>query len=377
MKLNPVDSIVYVLMKLLKRFFDSRLCGIEYFEPTLTRRILIISSTALGDTLLSTPAIAAVRRRYPEAAIFALIHTNYMELVATNPHIDEFIPYYGGYKKFLETTLRLRKLKPDTAFILHGNEPQATPLAYLAGARFIFKIPIPSQYGFLLSNHTNGFTDSPWQHHAISVRLKTASFAGCKEDDLKMVLPVSAQDSDTVKHLFHKLGFESRHVLIGLQPGAALSYKMWPQSNFTSLGKKLVELIPDVRIVVTGSKAERALCTKIATDIGQKAVPVCGELPLRLLGALIKELTVLITNDTGTMHVAIAVGTKTVSLFCPSNHWGVGRAYDFHLHKVIYKERPCDPCITKKCKNPHCMEQISLEDVFSAVKELLGKDSYI
>ncbi|MBF0519051.1 MAG: glycosyltransferase family 9 protein [Nitrospirae bacterium] len=377
MKLNPVDGIVYILMKLLKRFFDNRLCGIEYFDPKVVRRILIISSTALGDTLLSTPAISAVRKRYPEAAIFALIHLNYLELFTTNPHIDEFIPYYGGYKKFLLTVSRLRKLKPDTALILHGNEPQATPLAYLSGARFIFKIPIPSQYGFLLSNHTNGFTDSPWHHHAISVRLKTASFADCNEDDLRMVLPVNSEDSDAIKRLFHNFGFESKHILIGLQAGAALNYKMWPESNFTALGKKLIELNPDVGIIVTGSKVEKTLCTKIATDIGSKAVPLCGEHPLRLLGALINELTVLITNDTGTMHVAIAVCTKTVSLFCPSHHWGVGRAYDFHLHKVIYKERPCAPCVTKKCENPHCMEQISVVEVFSAVKELIGKDSYI
>ncbi|QWR76623.1 glycosyltransferase family 9 protein [Candidatus Magnetomonas plexicatena] len=377
MKLNPVDGIVYITMRLIKRFFDSRLTAIEYFNPTLVKRILIISSTALGDTLLSTPAIAAVRRRYPDAKISALIHTNYLELFITNPHIDEFIPYYGGYKKFLVTVLRLRKLNPDTALILHGNEPQATPLAYLSGAGFIFKIPIPSQYGFLLSNHTNGFSDSPWQHHATSVRLKTASFADCKEDDLRMVLPVSEEDSDTVKRMLQILGLESRYILIGFQPGAALNYKMWPQSNFTALGKKLVELNPNVRIIITGSKAEKTLCTKIAADIGQSAVPLCGEFPLKSLGALIKELFVLVTNDTGTMHVAIATGTKTVSLFCPSYYWGVGRAYDFHLHKVIFKEQPCDPCVTKKCKDPHCMELISVDEVFSAVKEFLSENSDI
>ncbi|MEO5357935.1 MAG: glycosyltransferase family 9 protein [Nitrospirae bacterium YQR-1] len=377
MRLNPVDGIVYILMRLVKKFFDGRLSGIEHFDQTLVKRILVVSSTALGDTLLSTPAIAALRKRYPDAKIMALIHRNYMELFTTNPHIDEFLPFHGGYKRFMATVVHLRKFSPDTAFILHGNEPQATPLAYMSGARFIFKIPVPSQYGFLLSNKSNGFDDSPWLHHATAVRLKTASFADCREDDFKMVLPVNPRDSGVVRGRLSDLGFQGRHILIGFQPGAALSYKMWRQENFTALGKKLTELSSDIRIVITGSKGEKKLCAKIAEDIGEKAVALCGELPLKCLGALIKELDVLVTNDTGTMHVAIAVGTKTVSLFCPSNHWGVGRAYDFHLHKIIYKEKPCNPCVTKNCKHPHCMEQIAVVEVFAAVEELLRENSNI
>lgn len=363
-------------MKLL-RHFDKRGGSESSFSPGSAgniRKILVISSTALGDTLMSTPAIKAVRSSYPHAHITACFNIKHTELFAGNPHIDAVLPFYGGYSRFLRTAYALRRINPDLALIFHGNEPQATPLAYLSGARFIFKIPISRQYGFLLSNKSNGF-DDPWSHHAIDIRLKTASFAHCTGGDRSMVLTAEEKEITYIKAALSAHGLSGAHPIIGFQPGAAQLYKAWPKGHFIDLGRRLLSLFPEAGVVITGSDGEVRLCGDIAAAIGKGAVSLAGALSLKQLAALVKSISVLVTNDTGTMHIAIALGTRTVSLFCPTNHWGTGAVTEPHLHRIISAERPCSPCVTKKCITPHCMDAISVDEVLLAVTGSLNPDS--
>ena len=102
MRLKIFDGLLFLTMKLLKSL-DRREAGIEHLDPRAIKNILVVSSTAIGDTLLSTPAIKAVRERYPEAKIIAHFNIGNMELFENNPHINGIIPYYGGYKKFFKT----------------------------------------------------------------------------------------------------------------------------------------------------------------------------------------------------------------------------------------------------------------------------------
>ncbi len=375
MKIDLIEHILYVFLKCLKRI-DRRDTDIFFFEPEAVRNILVISSTAIGDTILSTPAIKAIRDRYPKAKIIALFNRKNMELFENNPHIDKIVPYYGGYKKFIKTIIRLRKYKVDTAVILHGNEPQATPIAYLSGAKFILKVPISKKYAFLLSNKDNGFRN-PWEHHAIDVRLKTVSFIDCKPKDKRLVLSVENDEIDFINSSLNKLNIKKNHIVVGFQPGAATKHKMWPKRNFIELGKKLIATNEHLRIIITGSKSEKKLCEDIAKQIGKFAYSFAGKLSLKYLPALIKRMNLLVTNDTGTMHIAIALQTKTVSLFCPTNYWGVGPIQDLHLHKIIYKEKTCNPCISKKCKTPFCMNQITVNEVYNAVMEILNENSLL
>src|SRR5208283_2646102 len=192
MRIHPLDGLLFWSMKLLKSL-DKRQTDLEHFDPSSVKNILVVSSTAIGDTLLSTPAIRAVRQRYPEAKIIAHFNAGNAELFENNPYIDGIISYSGGYRRFVRTVREFRKQNFDLALIFHGNEPQATPMAYLSGARFIIKTPISREYGFLLSNISNGF-DNPWDHHAIDVRMKIASFIGCRGDNREMVLAADEGD---------------------------------------------------------------------------------------------------------------------------------------------------------------------------------------
>lgn len=369
MRIHPLDSLLFLSMKIMKAF-DRRETALASLDPSRIRNILVVSSTALGDTLLSTPAFRAVRERYPEATIMAHLNVKNLEIFENNPHIDGIIPYYNGYRRFFSTVREFRRYRFDMALIFHGNEPQATPMAYLSGARFIVKIPRSRQYGFLLSNPDDGF-DNPWDHHAIDVRLRAASMAGCSENSREMVLLADKDDETSFDAWLREHGEKENELLVCFQAGAATRFKMWPKEMFAELGRRLVADRPDVKIILTGSRDEHDLCSFISRELGAKAISAAGELTLRQMRGLMKRVNLLVTNDTGTMHMAIALKTRTVSLFCPTNSWGVGPVQDPELHNIISKERPCNPCVTKKCPDPFCMKLITVDEVYEAVMGLL------
>lgn len=376
MRIRPVEKTLMLWLK-ARKSVDRRKTDIKDFSPDRVKNILVVSSTAIGDTLLSTPAIRAVRKRYPQARLIALFNRENIELFSNNPRIDGAVPYYGGYRRFNSTVSALEKYSFDLALIFHGNEPQATPICYLAGARFIMKLPNNSDYNFLLSNRDPVVT---WDEmgHGIEGRLKTASLAGCAPDGVEMELFTERADEEKAREFLKKEGVSSDTLLIGLQPGASTVSRQWFPERFMRLGKDLLQERPDARIVLTGSPGEATLCKKIADGIGAGTIVAAGRLPLRQVPPLIKRLGVFVTGDTGPMHIAIAVGTPVVALYAVADSKKSGPLYDKSRHRVIQKGRTCDPCVSKKCEYQKCMEAISVEEVEAAVNDLFkarGKDA--
>jgi ADP-heptose:LPS heptosyltransferase len=370
MRLKVLDGFLYLSMKLLKSL-DKRETGIDHLDPENVSRILVVSSTAIGDTLLSTPAIRAVRGRYPAARIIAHLNVSNLELFENNPDIDGIIPYYGGYKKFFRTIKAFRRERFDLALIFHGNEPQATPMAWLSGARFIIKLPNTSEYRFLLSNQDNILR---WEDfgHGVEQRLKVAELAGCRISDKRMVLPLLKEGDAFADRFLSENSINETDRLVGLQPGASTVSRMWFADRFSELGKRLVALDPDLKIVITGSPKEHDYCKKIADAIGEKAVVSAGQIPLKYLPSLLERIKVLVTGDTGTMHLAVASGTPVVALFAVSDPKRSGPYYDLEKHTVIKKDRTCEPCLSKKCKYQKCMEQISVDEVYNVINCIIG-----
>lgn len=370
MRLKLRESLLLGLMRLLKSF-DRRDTSAPAFDPDRVRSILIISSTALGDTVMSTAAITVIRQRYPAAHIVALIHRNYAELFRRVRGIDEVVPYHGGWRRFLRTALHLNHCRCDLALILHGNEPQATPLAWLAGARFIFKLPNTSSFRFLLSNQVPvlGWPDLG---HGVAQRLRVATMAGADIADARIALPVFRNDEDEIRRWLARQGIHVDTPLVGFQLGASSRGRMWPVDHYVALAARLSAQFPDVRFVLTGSADEEQLCESTAARIGRTALSAAGMLPLNLLPALLRRLSVLVTGDTGTLHVAVAVGTPTVSLFAVSDPARSGPAQDMPLHTVIH--HPCPELVQRsKTDDDTCIARISVDEVAAAVSARLGK----
>ena len=183
--------------------------------------------------------------------------------------------YHGGYRKFFATIRELKPFNFDLALILHGNEPQATPICYLAGARFIMKLPNNSAYNFLLSNNAPIIA---WDGlgHGILARLQTVALAGCDVADVRMELFVNADSASSVQAFLEREGVGEKDLLIGIQPGASTLSRQWFPDRFIELGKRLLKTYPDARLIITGSPVEAALCECIAAGIGGKTISAAG-----------------------------------------------------------------------------------------------------
>lgn len=370
MRLKAADRFLYMYMLALKAR-DTRANGAELMKPSEVRSILVVSSTAIGDTLISTPAMRAVRKAFPKARVVALLNAANMELFSNNPNIDAIVPFHGGYSRFFRTARELRKYSPDLALVFHGNEPQATPLCYLSGARFIFKLPNDNEYNFLLSNREpvvgwNGLG------HGIEARLATAALAGVLPDGPRMDLFIEDSDREAAREFLRSEGVSGNDIIMGFQPGASTISRQWFAERFAELGKRLLGSHPGLKIVLTGSPAERALCERIRAGIGEGVINSAGRLPLRQVPPLIENLSAFLTGDTGPMHIAITVGTPIVAMYAVADHRKTGPLVDMDRHVIIQKSRTCDPCVSKKCGYQKCMEQISVNEVFGALMKALG-----
>jgi ADP-heptose:LPS heptosyltransferase len=372
-----MDLLEGVLVELLRavKACDRRRTDLAAFDPAQVRRILIISSTGLGDSLFSTPAIRAVREAYPHAYIAGMFHTRHADLFRNNPHLNGVIPYHGKYRRLLSTVAALRRGRFDVVAIAHGNDPDIIPLAYLSGARFVVRIPNDStRFRFLLSNPdltpANGRV--PGQH-AVEARLRVARLLGARGDDRRMILQVHPEAAGTVGAFLEERGVRSEDPLVGFQVGASTPSRMWFGDKFAELGRRLLRRHPRLWIAITGSPEEREYCRMVARAIGEnhRILVTAGYLSLPQVAALVDRLSVLVSPDTGTLHMAVALGRPAVALYAMADSGITGPDPADPRYRIIQKWRTCDPCYGKACPFPICMENISVDEVEAAVGELL------
>ncbi|TAL25056.1 MAG: lipopolysaccharide heptosyltransferase family protein, partial [Nitrospirae bacterium] len=152
------------------------------FRP---KRFLVISSTALGDTLLSTPALKSLRKSFPEAEITTLVNKDISPLFKNFKYTDDVILYHGGYKKFLKTLNEIREKKPEAVLIFHGNGPQDIAFSVLSGANFILKHPTKSPHKKYLS-----FDFEQKYQHTIEDRLDMVRMIGGTLIEKTMEIPL-------------------------------------------------------------------------------------------------------------------------------------------------------------------------------------------
>jgi ADP-heptose:LPS heptosyltransferase len=368
-RIRPIDFLLRSLLRVLDAL-DRRDRSLGSLDPDKVRCVLLISSTALGDTVVSTAAFAPLRARFSKARIVALIHAQYIPLFRNCREIDEVIPYWGGYRRFMRTLLQLRRCRPDLALVLHGNEPQATPLAYLAGARHIVKLPNANEFRFLLSNREPLVRQQAFKH-GLDQRLGEAALVGADIAGARMSLPQVPGATEAVDGLL-AAGHIAGRRLVGFQCGASSRSRMWPAAQFVELGRRLLAEFADVAIVLTGSPDEVSYLDDIARRIGGPTFVAAGKVELALLPELVGRLATLVTGDTGTMHIAIAAGTPIVGLFAVSTPSASGPAYDLDRHVIIH--RPCpDHFVRTKSDDQTCISRIAVDEVHAAVAAILQR----
>jgi ADP-heptose:LPS heptosyltransferase len=343
-------------LKLVEKFLNLFLTPakpIDTLKINDTYTFIVISNTGLGDTILSTPAIKSLKKSFPKNKVVAIFKKAHISLFKNFKYVDEIIGYDGKYRDFFKTLLKLKKYKNKITLIFHSNGPQDIQLAILSDSEYVLKHPNNSYLKKYLSYDFN----KKYQH-TIEDRLDLIRKIGGKNLNKEMEL------SNIINENF----FDFRN-FIGFQVGAADIYKMWPIDRFIKLAKKLIE--NGEKVVILGAENEKYLGDKIIKEVNNKnIINMCGKTNLITLANIVNNLKMLITNDTGTMHLAIALKTPTISLFSATDSKTIGPYQDLEIHRVIQKDGSFIQKLPKKKRDDLAMKLIEVDEVYEKYKEL-------
>ena len=336
------------------------------------KKILIVNVNWVGDVVFSTPFIRAVREAYPESSIACLIHPRCAEVLKGSPRIDEIIVYdedrrHRGLigKWCLVSSLRKRRF--DTAFILHRSFTKAL-LAFLAGARERIGYPTKNRLALL----TRAVEEPAGEIHKVEYFLNIARAVGIPVRDVSYEFFVADSDRASMRDILAEEGVSAADLLIVMCPGGNWGPKRWPSENFAALADALIER-SGARIAISGAASDRGLAEKIKGMMSHQPILMCGRTSLKTLGALFERARLVIANDTGPMHLAVAMKAKVLALFGPTSPAVTG-PYGSGDYRVISKNDTCDiPCYDLSCNDNRCMAMITVEEVLKTASEMLVK----
>jgi ADP-heptose:LPS heptosyltransferase len=177
----------------------------------------------------------------------------------------------------------------------------------------------------------------------------------------------NAGHEDEVARFLKQHKLVKDHPLICLHPGAKDQFKQWPAECFIELGQRLQEHL-GATILITGNKGEKKLASSIAKKI-PGAIPITNKLSLPALARLMCDFSLMITNDTGPMHLSFSVSCPTIALFSPTDPALCG-PYLASKHRVISAPPSCTPCLKKQCQDPFCLMQIPVSKVYKEALHL-------
>ncbi len=317
-------------------------------------RILVVATTALGDTLWATPAIENIRRSFPKAYLGVLTSPIGIEILKHNPSIDRlYLLKEPLLPRFFSLWKTLYRERFDTVLLFHASQRLALPLcASLGASQIVGTQGINKGLDRLLTRPLPNLFQ-----HEITRRLKIIEQIG--------VSPIVQTLSF---HLKKKLPKREGGPWIAIHPGSKDGFKRLPAQNFIEVGRKLKEEM-NCEILITGNRSEIELMEEVALKI-PGAHLYDPKSSLHDFGGTLEQMDLLICNDTGPVHLACALDCPVVALYCSTDP----RLCGPHLAQkaiAISKKPTCTPCLKRKCRTPFCFLQISSEEVFQAAKSLL------
>ncbi len=344
-------------------------------------KILILKPSSLGDVIHALPVLRLLKLHYPAAEIFWWIDSSLALLIAGDPDLTGIVrferkrwakPQYWPEmihsirllraEKF-DLVIDLQCLARSGAFAWLANGKQLIGLDEVReGARGFYDLAVPRK-----SFHT----------HAVDWYLSVLPPLGVPVHKNFTWLPERPQIAADVNQKWFqensKLKTQNSKLIL-LQPGARWKNKRWPAKYFSELVRALAQKFPDARFAVLGDKGDQPLGEMILQAAPEKVLNLCGATSLPEMIEWVRRCDLLITNDTGPMHVAAALGKPLVALFGPTEPRRTG-PYG-QLQNVLRLNLPCSPCLKSDCsieKTDECLRGLSPALVFARVEKLLSR----
>jgi heptosyltransferase I len=345
--------------------------------------ILIIKLSAIGDVMHTLPVLNVLRRQYPNAHITWLVEEASADLVQNHPALDRVLvsrrkSWIRGlcssqWRRHLREIIRfvqsLRDCEYDMVFDFQAALKGAAWVALARGRRKIgFGRGLEHQeYSYVVLNER--IPAVSMEIHALDRGMMMLKAAGIPCHDIEYRLPITPDHRRCAQRLLTERGLAPGQPFVVLNPMAKWDTKLWDQQKFAELADR-IQTACRVPIVFTGGPEDQPYIDAIIGHMKTKGDSLAGRTDLMTLAALLQAAALMITTDTGPMHMAAAVGTPTVVLFGPTAPWRTG-PYG-KGHRIVRTDLACNPCFKRRCPEaPTCMAAISVEQVMAATTELL------
>ena len=367
------------------------------------RKILLIKLSAVGDVVHTLPVLNKLRRRYPNAQIDWLVTPAIGELLRHNPAITNVIEFTRDVRpgrwglgrldavmNYLRLAAKLRATRYDLVVDMHGQSRTAVlALATGALARVGFDRPrarvwkaSERQFPTQTRKHAwQGAREGSWlaythaipvptlEQHAVDRYLNIAPLLGLDGGPADFSFPIPQKANARIDAMLDRYEIAAAKLVV-MAPGTIWETKQWRCEAFAEVARAFLQ--KGVAVTLIGSKRERAVCDDVAA-LAPGAVNLSGETTLSELAALIRRATICVTNDSGPMHLAVALGRPVVSVFGPTDPIWIG---PYHRQDAVLQAKiPCAPCYLRqlsRCPNHHmCMEGISAQMVVERMEIML------
>jgi ADP-heptose:LPS heptosyltransferase len=316
-------------------------------------KILVIATTALGDTLWATPGLDSIRRSFPRAYIAVLTSPIGLQILKGHPAIDQL----HLWEKPVTLWRVLSQERFDTALIFHTSQRLPLPLVALSGVgRIVGTRGLNKGLDDLLT-----LALPHEREHEIVRRLRMVEAIGGKIREEGLSLHLEPKE---------ELGPWEEGRWVAIHPGAKDHYKLWPASRFGEVGRTLQERM-GCKVLITGTREERGLMEEVARQIPGSQLMEKG-LSLREFAALLKKMELIICNDTGTFHLACALERPVIGIYSPTDPTLCG-PYKAKRAQVLSQPPTCTPCLRRACRSPFCLLQITPDELIRAAVALLSE----
>jgi len=348
------------------------------------QNILIVKTSAIGDVIHTLPALAWLGRHFPAARIDWLVEEAAADVIRDHPALDRvLVSKRKRWLADLQGPARRQAFTEIVSFIKNLRSRQYDLLidfqGLLKSSIWVLLARARRQVGF-----GRGMEHSEMSYlflnerlpavsmdlHAVDRERKLLTAIGIPCDQVGFDLPITDRHRQAVDILLQEHGIRRDERLVAINPMTTWPTKHWQSDKFARLADRLLH--NGVRVVFTGGPNDRPAVRQICAMMRHKAVNLAGSTTLLELAALYDRAAMLITTDTGPMHVGAAVGTRLIALFGPTAPWRTGPYGEGHT--VIRHALSCSPCLKKQCphKTDACMAAISVDQVMDAAVAILG-----
>ncbi len=342
--------------------------------PERVENILIRGTNWIGDVIMTLPAVASVRKTFPHAKISVLAKPWVAEIYRICPEVDKVIVYsrpgvHSGITGIYRLAKELKSKGFDMAILLQ-NAIEAAIIARLAG------IPIRAGYNSdgrgLLLTHSVKRTNEIRKVHQVYYYLEMLKSLGFQSAESDIRLKLNDDYLKIAEDILEQYYVKKNDFLVGVAPGATYGpAKMWFPERFAAVADKLADNF-SARVMLFGSGGDSERADLVQQHSKNDLINIAGKTSLKEATALIARCNLFISNDSGLMHLAGALGIPLVAIFGSTNPVTTSPVGGKSI--IIYKDVSCSPCLKKICPTDFkCMDLISVDDVYDAARDILGE----